>query len=106
MLRARISMGQKNVGPSTFACQLYWTPYHIFYPDPPKAELLAAFEQYGRENNGPGLKTEEQLVRLKSEFGLVIGCVPVLHFHSNSLLISFVLPQENNALCSMEICGS
>ncbi|KAH7904526.1 hypothetical protein BJ138DRAFT_1119331 [Hygrophoropsis aurantiaca] len=39
---------------------------------PKDAALYAAFEQYAKENSGSGLKAEEQLVRLKSEFGLDI----------------------------------
>lgn len=43
--------------------------------DPTKVELQAAFQQYGREKNGSGLSTKEQLVRIKLEFGLDIGYV-------------------------------
>ncbi|KAJ6586479.1 hypothetical protein DFH09DRAFT_910960 [Mycena vulgaris] len=43
------------------------------YPDPPDADLLAAFRQYGRENSGSGLKWQQQLARLQTDFGLKIG---------------------------------
>jgi hypothetical protein len=37
-------------------------------PDPPDDELIAAFEQFGREKNGSGLSADEQLSRLNVQF--------------------------------------
>ncbi|KAJ7178030.1 hypothetical protein C8R46DRAFT_1212752 [Mycena filopes] len=40
---------------------------------PADAVLLAAFQQYGRENSGAGLSCQDQRSRLELEFGLTIG---------------------------------
>ncbi|KAJ7160845.1 hypothetical protein C8R46DRAFT_1223186 [Mycena filopes] len=40
---------------------------------PADAVLLAAFQQYGRENSGAGLSCQDQRSRLELDFGLTIG---------------------------------
>lgn len=42
------------------------------FPDPEDSILLAAFTRYSRENSGSGLNEQDQLARLKLDFGLDI----------------------------------
>jgi hypothetical protein len=45
------------------------------YIDPPDDDLHTAFTEFARENSGAGLEWQDQVARLKQDFGLDIGQV-------------------------------